>query len=79
MSESHATLIADEIARLRAERSAPTRREADLEQALRCAVREMREIYEENSWALRDLDGYRDWCALVGIDPATGKPVKGGA
>ena len=78
MTDSHATLIA-EIARLRAERSAPTQREADLEQALRWVVREMREIYEENSWALRDLDGYRDWCALVGIDPATGKPVKGGA
>ena len=73
MSDSHATLIA-EIARLRAERSAPTQREADLEQTLRWALRELDEYVDPSS--------FPEWpaaCDLVGLDPATGKPVKGGA
>jgi hypothetical protein len=67
MKDSHAVLI-EELTRLRAERNAPTRREADLERALRWALRELRPS--------KDDQEYHDACALVGIDASTGKAVK---
>jgi hypothetical protein len=70
MKDSHAVLI-EELTRLRAERNAPTRREADLERALRWALRELDEFV--------DPSNYPEWpaaCDLCGIDASTGKAVK---
>ena len=75
MTDSHAAM-AEEIARLRAERSAPTRREADIEAALREVVRDLGDALH-NGWSNAGaLDGYERACALCGLDPATGKPVR---
>lgn len=81
MLDSHAALaaeIADLRQQLREERCAVSPREARLEQALRWALRCMAKEQMPRHWSR--CGGVEMWahaCDLCGLDPETGKPVKG--